>query len=220
MQRILCFGDSNTWGFNPDFITAGASVRYNFNQRWTKLLAQKLGQDFCILEEGLNGRTIGSFNSDKPYDIALKSLPTILQKHQPLDLIAVMLGTNDTNSEYNKTYKSIASDLAKVIKIIKDYCTKVQTANPKILIITPPKINAKIANKYFSGIDGQAEQKSERLEKEYISLTKAEKCEHLSTLALPMGSDGLHLSLASHAKLAQMLYEKIRQLNLPNDIAK
>ena len=52
LMNILCFGDSNTWGYKPD-----KTGRFDEKTRWTGLLQQKLGPEYHIIEEGLCGRT-------------------------------------------------------------------------------------------------------------------------------------------------------------------
>ena len=103
--RILCYGDSNTWGY----ISGTDHQRYGNNERWTKILTSLLGDKFEIIEEGLNSRTLTS-NDTRPgkeckngYEYLLPCLDT----HDPIDLVVLMLGTNELKSAYNKTAKEI-----------------------------------------------------------------------------------------------------------------
>jgi lysophospholipase L1-like esterase len=94
MQTILCFGDSNTWGYDPK-ATASAPfpIRYAPDVRWTGVLAKELGADFRVIEEGQNGRTTVH---DDPIAHAPRNgrhvLPVILESHKPIDLVVMMLG--------------------------------------------------------------------------------------------------------------------------------
>ena len=99
--RILCYGDSNTWGY----ISGTDHQRYGENERWTRILAQMLGDKFEIIEEGLNSRTLIS-NDTRPgkegkngYEYLIPCLDT----HDPIDLVVIMLGTNELKKTYNKT---------------------------------------------------------------------------------------------------------------------
>ena len=95
-KNILCFGDSNTHGYNSK--TGG---RFTVEERWTKLLQRKLGDDYYVIEEGLSGRTT-SF--DDPVFEGLSGLNAIypcMMTHEPLDLVIIMLGTNDTKDRFN-----------------------------------------------------------------------------------------------------------------------
>ena len=101
-KRILCFGDSLTWGWVP--VADGMPTeRYPRKDRWPGALADKLGSDYLVLEEGLSARTT---NIDDPTDPRLngsKYLPASLASHLPLDLVILMLGTNDTKAYFGRT---------------------------------------------------------------------------------------------------------------------
>ena len=90
MKRILCYGDSNTWGYTP--ITG---VRYDEHTRWTGRLQDVLGEDYCVQEEGLNARTSAFDDPFKPYLNGKDMLEGILVSAKPLDVLVISLGTND-----------------------------------------------------------------------------------------------------------------------------
>lgn len=90
MKRILCYGDSNTWGFTP--ITG---ARYDEHTRWTGRLQDMLGEDYCVQEEGLNARTSAFDDPFKPYLNGKDMLEGILVSAKPLDVLVISLGTND-----------------------------------------------------------------------------------------------------------------------------
>ena len=91
MQKILCYGDSNTWGLIP-----GTEERYPWGVRWTSLLQEELKtRDIRILEEGLCGRTTAFEDACRENRNGLKALPLVLEHHAPLDAAVLMLGTND-----------------------------------------------------------------------------------------------------------------------------
>ena len=108
-RRILCFGDSNTHGTNP------VGPRYGEDERWPALLQAMLGEDYRVLEEGFGGRTIAF---DDPveggYKSAMDYLPPCLMSHDPLDLVIVMLGTNDTKQRFAMSAPAIAQALGMV----------------------------------------------------------------------------------------------------------
>ena len=98
MKNILCFGDSNTWGYSPL-----DKSRHPIDRRWTGMLQQALGPEHRILEQGLNGRT--TFKNEegedaKPMRSGSQALPMILESQRPLDLVIVMLGTNDVKNRF------------------------------------------------------------------------------------------------------------------------
>ena len=94
--RILCYGDSNTWGTYGHWKDVGKrALRFAPEDRWPCVMQQELGDGFEVIEEGLGGRTAFADHVDGPWKNGLHTLPTILHSHKPLDLVAIMLGTND-----------------------------------------------------------------------------------------------------------------------------
>ena len=115
-KNILCFGDSNTHGYNSK--TGG---RFTVEERWTKLLQRKLGDDYYVIEEGLSGRTT-SF--DDPVFEGLSGLNAIypcMMTHEPLDLVIIMLGTNDTKDRFNANGFIIGKGLERLTPGIEMY---------------------------------------------------------------------------------------------------
>lgn len=109
MKNILCFGDSNTWGYPP-----GGDSRYPWPVRWTGVLQQALGDGVRVIEEGLNGRTTRLDEVGRADRNGLTLLPVLLESHRPLDIVVMMLGTNDLKALYNQSAEQIAQS-AKVL---------------------------------------------------------------------------------------------------------
>lgn len=211
IKRILCYGDSNTWGY----ISGTDHQRYDNTRRWTKLLAKYLGDEFEVIEEGLNSRTLIS-NDLRPgkegkngYEYLLPCLDT----HDPIDLVILMLGTNELKSTYNKTPEEIGDLLEKYfIKTILNRKSQIKDSYPKLLIVTPPIINeltnyGRKDNKYVG-----ATEKSKKLGPIYEKIAKKYNCYYLSNEGLDVGIDGVHLTEESHNKLAKSLNEIIRRI--------
>ncbi len=104
MKTILCYGDSNTWGYDPV-----SEDRYPLAQRWVSVLARELGPEYQVIAEGLNGRTTvwpdpveGEYKSGKSY------LLPCLESHHPIDLVVLMLGTNDLKHRFGLSAWDIA----------------------------------------------------------------------------------------------------------------
>ena len=105
MKRVLCFGDSNTWGY----ISGSDHQRYGENERWTKLLQKSLGNEFEIIEEGLNSRTFFT-NDDRPGKDGRQGfsyLKPCLATHDKIDVIILMLGTNEMKDTFNNSPETI-----------------------------------------------------------------------------------------------------------------
>ncbi|MGA2640810.1 MAG: GDSL-type esterase/lipase family protein, partial [Spirochaetia bacterium] len=104
MREILCFGDSNTWGYDP--VTQG---RFPGDVRWTGVLQAALGPGFRVIEEGLNGRTTVWEDPVEGDKMGKRHLPPCLESQAPLDLVVLMLGTNDTKERYSAPPADIAA---------------------------------------------------------------------------------------------------------------
>src|SRR6187401_3541591 len=95
MKTVLCFGDSNTWGFVPESITAPHAMRHAPDLRWTGVLARELGAGYRVIEEGLSGRTTVHEDPIMGNRNGSLHLPSCLESHSPIDVVMLMLGTND-----------------------------------------------------------------------------------------------------------------------------
>ena len=110
MKRILCFGDSNTYGYKPD-----RSGQFNENIRWTGLLSKSLGDDFTIIEDGVCGRTLALDDPMFSGRNGLKSIENSIRSNSPIDLLIIMLGTNDLKYFYRMTAEKITENCGKLI---------------------------------------------------------------------------------------------------------
>ena len=136
MQTILCFGDSNTWGYNP---VDGS--RFGFATRWPGVLQQALGSINCrIIEEGLNGRTTVHNEAERPMRSGRDILPVLLEAHRPLDWVVIMLGTNDLKTHFNSSAEEIAQNLGALCDIVlqNEYLAE---HRPQILLCAPTSAN-------------------------------------------------------------------------------
>lgn len=209
--RILCYGDSNTWGY----ISGSDHQRYGIGERWTSILSELLGNKYEIIEEGLNSRTLTS-NDIRPgkegkngYEYLIPCLDT----HDPIDLVILMLGTNELKSTYNKSSREIGEILEQYfVKTILNRKSQCRDTYPKLLIITPLVVResveyCKIDNKYLG-----ASKKSEELNDIYKMISEKYNCLFVGNEDLETGIDGVHLTKESHRKLADRLNIKIREI--------
>lgn len=90
MTTILCYGDSNTYGYNPV-----NGLRYPKDVRWTGVLQKMLGEEYEVIEEGCNGRTTVFEDAKEPWKAGLGYLRPCLNTHKPIDFVIMMLGSND-----------------------------------------------------------------------------------------------------------------------------
>ena len=200
---VLCYGDSNVWGQNDDKNFAG---RYPSNVRWTGKLQELLGDDYYIIEEGLGGRTtnLEHYNPAKQSRNGLTYFIPCLISHSPLDMVVVMLGTNDFKIQYQRPVSEIANTLKLFINEVK-----ANTPNAKVLLVSPILVDdtAPKFTEYYDGIyDKGSAEKSRQLGKEIERV--ADETDSLffdaSTVARA-GTDGIHFTEQSHPALAQAL---------------
>ena len=115
-KRILCFGDSNTWGY------AATGGRFEEDVRWPTRLGTLLGDGYAVIEEGFNGRTcVYDDPIEGGYKSGLAYLPPCVMTHTPLDLVVIMLGTNDCKKRFQMTPFTIGGGVTALIKAVRDY---------------------------------------------------------------------------------------------------
>lgn len=206
MKTILCYGDSNTWGYNPD-----GSGRYPKHIRWTCVLQKELGDSFEVISEGLNGRTTvwndpvravsGEYRNGK------KFLLPCLHTHKPIDLVILFLGSNDLKPRFNVTSMEIAQSVEMLVNIIKKSETGPKMSSPEILVIIPPPILIPEEAKHIDYLILEYEktvEKSKQFPKAFMSVLNG-KC-HLfdsSKYIKTSEIDGMHLDPESHAILGK-----------------
>lgn len=201
-KTILCYGDSNVHGQIP-----ATYSRYPANVRWTGILQEKLGSDISIIEEGLGGRTV---NLDEPgragrngYDYFLPCLSS----HQPLDLVIIMLSTNDLKVQFNRSVADIVQGLREYIETAKQYSTG-------ILLVSPLILNPKAPDWTFFGVNSfneESARKSRQLVTELGDLAAEKGCDFMAASSVSMpGADGIHMDEAAHRAFAEALAAKLR----------
>ena len=209
--RILCYGDSNTWGY----ISGSDHKRYGIGERWTSILEELLGNDFKIIEEGLSSRTLISDDPrpGKEGKNGYKYLMPCLETHDPIDLVVLMLGTNELKKTYNKESEEIGEMLEQYyVKTILNVRSRCNNNYPKLLIVTPPLVNENIEYCKDENEYKGATIKSEKLESIYKTIAEKYDCYFLSNQGLETGVDGVHLTKESHKLLALKLEEKIKKV--------
>ncbi|MBM7585910.1 lysophospholipase L1-like esterase [Bacillus pakistanensis] len=206
-RRIVCFGDSNTWGY--DAKTMG---RFPEGVRWTSLLAERLGEEFQIVEEGLPGRTSVV---DDPLFEGLNGytyLHPCLMSHAPIELVVIMLGTNDTKERFNLTAYNIAQGITRLSLKAKDTTAGIKGQSPNVLVIAPPPIGKEYYEVVGKSMGKECDRKSEKLPEYLKELLEIQNIEFLNTNRLvPMNTvDYMHLDEKGHKLLASLVYEKMK----------
>jgi lysophospholipase L1-like esterase len=132
-KTILCYGDSNTWGRIPK------GGRYPRSKRWVTLLQDMLGDNYEVIPEGLPARTFVAEDARNPYRTGITQLHSILKTNDPIDVVVIMLGTNDSKTMYGLSADSIAEHLQQTISFIREEKLKLEI-QPEIIIVCPPAV--------------------------------------------------------------------------------
>ena len=212
MIRILCYGDSNTWGYIP----AGDGKRYDENTRWTKLLSKALGNEFEIIEEGMCSRTLASEDAESVKELknGYTLLSPIVRTHDKFDIFVLMLGTNDLKASFKNSPQTILEHTKKYIDFVTNYQSKVDATTPKFVLMgIAPVDDTKgfsVLDTKFAGATKLQQQASELI-KNYAE--KNGIC-YVDNSDLEAGADGLHLTAESHKKIANKLTMLIKEMNL------
>lgn len=211
MKRILCYGDSNTYGHNPLDCS-------RLQQRWTTQLKEKLGNNYEIIEEGLCGRTT-VFEDSFTYGLSGKlMLEPILRTHNPIDLVILMLGTNDIQLQFNKTAFDISRGIETLIKIIQNPLVYGNYSVPQILLVSPILVDDSIKTSFFADIFGtdEAVALSSQLAAQYKRVANLYKTHFINAADFAKASplDGIHMDSKNHKMLADALADKIKNIDL------
>lgn len=207
MKRILCFGDSNTYGYKPD-----KSGRFDETVRWTGKISQRLGDDYRVIEEGLCGRTTIFEDELRTGRRGIDLVGTLVETHNPIDIFVVMLGTNDCKTRYKASAGIIAKGLERLIEE-----AEIKSSNKmKILVISPILLGKGVGEEgYDTEFDEHSELVSTQLAAEYEKLAKEKGYYYLDASRYAESSpiDREHLDSEGHARLAEAVYNKLVKIS-------
>ena len=217
-KNILCFGDSNTWGFVPGVFDPETLYmeRYPKEKRWPGVMEKILGNNYHIIEEGLNGRTTNIEYPDLEGKSGVYYIIPCLYSHAPLDLVIIQLGINDLKIIFNRTIHQITDGISEIIDKIQStlYGLGMQSAPDILLVSPPPLVHEKYLdsdNKYiFEG----GMKKSLEFDIYYSAVAKKSGCHYidLSKQVKYSKIDGLHLDEFGHKIVGEILANKIMDI--------
>ena len=218
IKNILCFGDSNTWGFVPGAFDPGTLYmkRYSIRERWPGLLRNILGEDFHIIEEGLNGRTTNVEYPDLPGRSGTSYILPCLYSHSPLDLVILNIGINDIKVIFDRSMMEISKGMAEIIDLIRStsYGPDMQ-GQPQILLLSPSALTDEgyIDQNNESAFKGGME-KSLLFNDYYEKIALERDCHYVDLQAVVSYSktDGLHYDKRGHAVVASIVASKINEI--------
>jgi lysophospholipase L1-like esterase len=206
VRTVLCYGDSNTWGFDP-----GTKSRFAPDVRWTGVLADRLGPEFRVVEEGLNGRTTRWDDPIEPGRNGLTYLRPCIESHAPIDLIIVMLGTNDLKHRFDLTPSDIAQSAAALAETAHRFAHRADRTHAPVLLVAPPPVTT--LTEYDQMYAG-AREKSRHFAHYY---RLAAGWHHLpffdaGSVVVSSDKDGIHLDADEHRKLGEALAAEVQRL--------
>ncbi|MBO5560586.1 MAG: arylesterase [Firmicutes bacterium] len=208
MKTVLCFGDSNTYGFNP-----ATKERFDWGVYWTSIIADRLRDyDINIVNEGLCGRTAAHDDPVKPYRNGFDSLPMILETHNPIDTIILMLGTNDCKTQFKTDEHIVGWCIKRLIEVIKLTCP-----DTKILLVSPIELGRRVwAEEFDPKFSKNSIEITKRLPEVYENISKIYEIDFLaaSDYADPSETDREHMDEEGHLALADAIYEKLKEMNV------
>ena len=210
MKNYLLFGDSNTWGYRP----ATDGERFPFEQRIAGILQQRLGTSYRVIEEALNGRMT---HLEDPLSLdknGAKQLPIILDTHRPLDLVSIMLGTNDLKRYMNLDPIDSAMGISQLIDTVRECQCGRNGAAPEILVIAPPAYIDTVQP--LGRLFENAAEKSKRFPQTYKEVTDRQGVHFLDAgklAAPPACGDGVHIDETGAAAIGNAIADFI-QANL------
>ena len=198
MKRILAFGDSNTWGYDP-----ATRERYNKTVRWTGLLQEALGNDAIILEEGLCGRTTAFDDESRMGRNGFAALLAILKAVEPIDAAIIMLGTNDCKSAFGASAEAIAAGMELCVAKLAEFVKP-----ESILMISPIFLEEAALNGSY---DSRSLSVSRELKQAYRAIAEAYGTAFLAASDVAKASklDGEHLTEDGHQALYEVIYKFI-----------
>ena len=212
-KTVLCFGDSNTWGFIP----GGDCERYGADIRWPGVMHAALGAgDYCVIEEAQNGRMSVW---DDPYATAVgvskngaAHLPIVLESHKPLDLVIIMLGTNDLKDIMNHDARAIALAMGVLVDIVAESDAGPAKAAPQILVICPVPVAKGPCP--FDSLSDRAAPISREMASAYREICAGRGVHFLNAgdfTACPT-TDCIHIDDQGHAALGNAVADKVRDI--------
>jgi len=216
--RILCYGDSNTWGTIGKWTECDTpSERFDSDHRWTGVLQKCLGDEFEIIEEGLGGRSTIYEREGFEWKNGAQYLVPCLHTHRPIDLVIIMLGTNDLQIKRDITADELSVGISKIVDIVRSYPDIGRDRKaPKILIIAPvevmpsaPEGRTAVYDKFRGDIGREL---SLLMPEVYKKVAEEKDCYFLNAqlYAKPCASDGVHISADGHIRLGHAIAELIR----------
>lgn len=214
-QRVLFYGDSNTWGAIPSVATPG--LRYPAQDTWPYILDARLPADIDVVVEGLGGRTTDlDPNPEDPLRYSgAEMLPAVLATHRPVDVLVIMLGTNDLFAAHNRSIEDITAGVEHLVNLARDVRPAgTNDPAPRILLVAPTAIDETINQTPFAPYFEGGVEKSRQFAVAYAAVADKLGVKFLDagTIVQTDTEDGIHFSLEDHRILATAVEPLVLEL--------
>ncbi len=209
MKTILCYGDSLTWGYE-----ATSAGRHAPEDRWPVSLQRALGENFVVIAEGLNGRTTAYDDHLADCDRnGARILPTVLHSHAPVDLVILMLGTNDMKPFIAGSAVAAVQGMRRLVSLVQNHIWPLEMTDPHVLIVAPPPLCETLDQDFAASFTGGITQSS-MLAPLYRELADETGCGFFdaASVARTTPVDGVHLDAADTKTLGTALAPAVRQM--------
>lgn len=202
MKTVLAFGDSLTWGYDPE-----SGRRHLRENRWPMALADALGGRVEVIAEGLNGRTTAFDDHLGDGDRnGARTLPMVLDTHKPVDLVVIMLGTNDLKPSVHGLAFTARQGIEKLVSLVRNHDWSFEMETPGILIVAPPPF-CDSANPDYAAMFAGKVSESRMLGSMYADVADDLECGFFdaSTVASTSPIDGIHLDAENTRAIGKAL---------------
>ncbi|MGD9475007.1 MAG: SGNH/GDSL hydrolase family protein [Eubacteriaceae bacterium] len=213
MKNIMIFGDSNTWGWDPSNDLIQVIKRWPDEVRWAGVLQEELGADYKIIPEGLNGRTTVWDDPIEEYRCGKQHIIPLLDSHAPLDLVIIMIGTNDLKDRYTVTAQDIANGAGLILDKTLAQAGAFGPDGPKVLFIAPPPLGP-IENGIFKFMFAGNREKSLQMAEFYEAVASSRGVPFFDAASVAKVSeiDGLHMDADAHAALGKAVAQQVKNI--------
>ena len=209
MRSILAFGDSLTWGYDP--VSRG---RHAYEDRWTSVLQKALGHGVRVIPEGLNGRTTAYDDHLADCDRnGVRLLPSVLETHKPIDLVIILLGTNDLKRGIQGTAIGATSGIKRLVKLVQHHDWGFDFDAPEVLDVAPPAIR-ETANVMFGAMFNHSVEEGAMLASMYRDAADELGCGFFDagSVAQTTPLDGIHLDADNTRAIGRGLEPVVRMM--------
>lgn len=203
---VLCYGDSNTYGYDPE--TGG---RYPYEKRWTSLLGEMLGGRYEVISEGLNGRTTAYDRPDAAWKNGASSFVACMGTHKPVDYLIIMLGTNDCNADLGLSAGDIAEGMETLVRLAEENAPALQGYVPQIIVAAPAAIGEDYRDSPFAdNLTSESVRKSRDIAPLYEETARRHGCVFVNAEGTAeVSRDCEHLTEEGHRQLAELFRDAI-----------